>query len=214
MTTGRLPSIEGGIQPTIVDAKGDLITATAADTPARIAVGSNGQLLAANSATATGLEWQTVSSGGMTLLSTTTLSGTSTTVSSISGSYTDLYIVMNNVFANSGSFAFNIRPNGGNSVNWNAGIAGSSVGNDERILSPIVPIASNANNSMAMIIHQYSNTTAGKPFQFYGTTNGAATSSFSYGGTIGTTSAITSMTFTQQNGTPTWSGTVLIYGVR
>lgn len=97
MTTGRLPSVEGGIQPTIVDAKGDLIAATAADTPARLAVGSNGQLLAANSATATGLEWQTVSSGGMTLLSTTTLSGSSTTISGISGSYKQLLFILNNI---------------------------------------------------------------------------------------------------------------------
>jgi hypothetical protein len=41
MTTGRIPSIEGGIQPTIFDAKADLLTATAADTPARLAVGAN-----------------------------------------------------------------------------------------------------------------------------------------------------------------------------
>ena len=94
MTTGRLPSIEGGIQPTIVDAKGDLIAATAADTPARLAVGSNGQLLAANSATATGLEWQTVSSGGMTLITTTTFNNTASTYTYSSlGSYKHLLIV-------------------------------------------------------------------------------------------------------------------------
>lgn len=59
MTTGRLPSVEGGIQPTIVDAKGDLITATAADTPARLAVGANNTILTADSTTATGLKWGT-----------------------------------------------------------------------------------------------------------------------------------------------------------
>jgi hypothetical protein len=47
------------IQNAIVDAKGDLITATAADTPARLAVGSNGQILTADSTTATGLKWAT-----------------------------------------------------------------------------------------------------------------------------------------------------------
>lgn len=45
------------IQNAIVDAKGDLITATAADTPARLAVGTNGQILMADSTTATGLKW-------------------------------------------------------------------------------------------------------------------------------------------------------------
>jgi hypothetical protein len=60
MTTGRLPSIEGGIQPTIVDAKGDIIAASAADTPARLAVGNDGETLVADSSTATGLRYTAV----------------------------------------------------------------------------------------------------------------------------------------------------------
>jgi len=47
------------IQNAIVDAKGDLIAASAADTPARLAVGSNGQILIADSSTSTGLRYQT-----------------------------------------------------------------------------------------------------------------------------------------------------------
>jgi hypothetical protein len=46
-----------GITPTIVDAKGDLIAATAADTVARLAVGANGSVLTAASGQATGLSW-------------------------------------------------------------------------------------------------------------------------------------------------------------
>jgi hypothetical protein len=49
------------IQNSIVDAKGDLIGATANDTPARLAVGTNGQVLAADSTAATGLAWTTPS---------------------------------------------------------------------------------------------------------------------------------------------------------
>lgn len=49
------------IQNAIVDAKGDLIAATAADTPARLPVGTNGQVLTADSTTATGLAWATAS---------------------------------------------------------------------------------------------------------------------------------------------------------
>ena len=55
------------IQNTIVDAKGDLIGATAADTPARLAVGTNGQVLTADSTAATGLKWATPSGGGKVL---------------------------------------------------------------------------------------------------------------------------------------------------
>jgi hypothetical protein len=46
------------IQNAIVDAKGDLIAASAADTPARLAVGANGETLVADSSTSTGLKWQ------------------------------------------------------------------------------------------------------------------------------------------------------------
>ena len=57
MTVGRIPVIEGGIQPTIFDAKADLLTATANDTPARLAVGTNGLVLEAASGETTGLKW-------------------------------------------------------------------------------------------------------------------------------------------------------------
>ena len=45
------------IQNAIVDAKGDLIAASAADTPARLAVGNNGETLVADSSTSTGLRY-------------------------------------------------------------------------------------------------------------------------------------------------------------
>jgi hypothetical protein len=82
------------IQNAIVDAKGDLIGATAADTPARLAVGTNGQVLTADSTAATGLAWTTPSSGGMTSLASGTLSGSTVTLSSISGAYNNLRLVI------------------------------------------------------------------------------------------------------------------------
>jgi hypothetical protein len=51
------------IQNAIVDAKGDLIAASAADTPARLAVGSNGETLVADSSTSTGLRYQSAYNG-------------------------------------------------------------------------------------------------------------------------------------------------------
>jgi hypothetical protein len=50
---------------TAIDAKGDLIAGTAADTFSRLAVGTNGQTLVADSTASTGLKWATASSGAV-----------------------------------------------------------------------------------------------------------------------------------------------------
>jgi hypothetical protein len=107
------------IQNAIVDAKGDLIGATGADTPARLAVGTNGQVLTADSAEATGLKWATAASGGMTLLSTTTLSSTSHTISDISQDYKHLFFYIKGV-NNSATppTSLNVRLNGDTGTNY------------------------------------------------------------------------------------------------
>jgi hypothetical protein len=58
MSTGRLGAGDTAIQPTILNAKGDLLTATAGDTPARLAAGNSGETLVADSSTATGLAYR------------------------------------------------------------------------------------------------------------------------------------------------------------
>ena len=77
------------IAKTIVDAKGDIIAATAADTVSRLAVGANDTVLTADSSTATGLKWATPAAGAnWSLLNAggTALTGAATiTVSGISG---------------------------------------------------------------------------------------------------------------------------------
>ena len=78
------------IQNAIVDAKGDLISATAADTPARLAVGTNGHVLTADSTTATGIKWAAAAGGGKVLQVVTATSSTLTIIASTSFTDTTL----------------------------------------------------------------------------------------------------------------------------
>ena len=76
------------IQNAIVDAKGDLISATAADTPARLAVGTNGHVLTADSTQSTGIKWAALPGGGKVLQ--VVEASFSTEVNTTSDVYSDL----------------------------------------------------------------------------------------------------------------------------
>jgi len=87
----------GAVSP--LTTKGDIWGYSTLD--ARIPVGANDTVLTADSAQALGVKWASVASGGMTLLASGTLSGTSVSLTSISQSYENLIIYVRD-FRNSG----------------------------------------------------------------------------------------------------------------
>jgi hypothetical protein len=78
------------VPKTIVDAKGDIIAATAADTVDRLAVGANNTVLTADSSTATGLKWATASGGGKVLQVVSAIYETNVSIASTSYNNTGL----------------------------------------------------------------------------------------------------------------------------
>jgi hypothetical protein len=109
------------IQNSIVDAKGDLISATANDTPARLAVGTNGHVLTADSTAATGIKWAApAAGGGLTLITTATPSGAAgVDFTSLDSSYKEFYIEWNGIHC-SDATTFDFRFNADSGSNYDA----------------------------------------------------------------------------------------------
>ena len=76
--------LASAISNTIFDAKGDLLAGTGADTVGKLTVGTNGQYLQADSTTATGLKWSTVSGYSAPTIGSTTINS-GATVTTLSG---------------------------------------------------------------------------------------------------------------------------------
>lgn len=205
------------IQNAIVDAKGDLIAATANDTPARLAVGSNGQVLTADSTAATGIKWASPSSsGGKTLISTTTLTGSTVTLSSFSG-YKDLQLIIVGAYGGN-QISFFGRFNSDTASNywegqWANGANGQAI-TRWTLGDGLSNSSLGSRNITVMDIQRYSESSA-KPVQITGSyvywsnTNSDYMTSWT-GKYVG--SAITSIDLYLSSGSFT-AGTAYLYGV-
>jgi hypothetical protein len=217
------------IQNAIVDAKGDLIGATAADTPARLAVGTNGQILTADSTAATGLAWATPTAGGMTLLNTggTALSGTSTSVSVTVTGYNSLTIYIKDAYGTVDDVQCSMRINGDTGSNYSysitrydggASVTGVSTASSANIPYIFVQIPSNntvlyKGNAKIDIFQPAATDNFGIVWQSISIKNGGFSSNVAGAANYNASAAISSISFAPGSGS--WSGgTVYVYGVK
>lgn len=202
-------TVSTDIPKSTLTAKGSIVTATAASTPSNLSVGTDGQVLTAASGQATGLQWATPVSGSMTLLSTTTLSGSSTTVSSISQSYTNLIVVINNATL-SGSNLFRMQANGSTTLSNTGYVNLTNQGFSSAANGTLYDTGSTSIYAV-LNFQNYTNTSYSKQGNYVVSTS--APSIVAIGGYLySSNTAISSFTFTVNTGTLT-GGQVLIYGV-
>lgn len=209
---------------TILDAKGDLISATAADTPARLAVGTNGQVLTADSTASTGLKWAAPASAtaNLAILNSggTTLSGATTTVSFTAKS--KLLIVITSGSSNTAydTLALRFNSDTGSNYVWNAwrltyGAPSTalSYGQSTQTSMYIAEQSGTAtqNNLTASILVQDADQTGLRPIDFVSGSSTTDGNAFIGNGYYKGTSAITSVSIVSLSGSLD-NGTVYVYG--
>jgi hypothetical protein len=217
-----VPAWSTASDQTPLTTKGDLFTFSTLD--ARLPVGTNTHVLTADSAEATGLKWAApASGGGMTLLSTTTLSGATTTIS-VSGSYNTIYGVVTGVTNATADGVFQLAPNGTASIYEYTGVrakngtATTVTGIADTYINLGLneyPLRTNANNVWVFQIDNYASTTSYKMCDWSAGAVYAGTLPLTVMGSclIKTNSAISSIVFSNSGGNLS-TGTVLLYGVK
>jgi hypothetical protein len=220
-----LTNANAAIAKTIVDAKGDIVAATAADTVSRLAVGADDTVLTADSTEATGLKWAAPSSGGMTLLASGTLSGASLDLTAISASYTDLQLqIFNANWATADDYLI-LRFNGlTTSIYWtmstgtnNGGGASAFYGAgaaSRMLLWSGTNWTRTGSNNINLTIPDY---TAAQRRTVYGSIAGAVSGNDSlayWQGFSTNTGAVDQITFSTNSGYTFSSGTYKLWGVK
>jgi len=225
---------------TAIDAKGDLIAGTGADAFARLGVGTNGQVLSADSTAATGLAW-TSSANAFTLITETTAAAASSiSFTSISGSYKHLMLVWDGITHSATGSQFTVRLNNDSSGLYNTrqfGANGSTLintaGSSETAMGPIgaggvgfMGLSSNVSSTSVnapmgvLWIYDYASASKFKQFEATGGFFNNASSwqtNFTANGVYNSTTAVTRLDIVRLSGSATLTNdantSVRLYGV-
>jgi len=195
--------------------KGDVYTFSTVD--ARLAVGANNTVLTADSTAATGMKWAAAAAGGMTEISTTTLSGATVTLASIPQTYKSLYLLITRVTNATANGKFYININGAGqtarfTVTTETTVA--SAGYGALLQSPNNIDRANDDNGQAIFIHNYTSASNyNKPFHWFGYTFIGDASAWNMAGIASQQSAAVTSIVLSNTGGSLSAGTVILYGV-
>ena len=196
-----------------------------ANTNTRLGIGTSGQVLSVSGGVPA---WTTVSSGGMTLISTTALSGTSVTLSSIPQTYNKLMIYISGGTNTAvSSFIWSLRINGITASRYSytnfaaasATVYASAANYTSLRMQGSTVNYSSMNNNITIEIdnYAYNKATAVKWYGSGDLTSNAAETYQGFGGLMDLTSnaAVTSLTIFDSYGSRTFDGgTIYLYGVK
>jgi hypothetical protein len=208
------------INDSLLTTTGDTIYASGANTPARLGIGSSGQVLTVSGGVPA---WSTPSAGGMTVIASGSLSGSSLSLTSIPQTYNNLQLVLRDWTFSIASTNFKGTVNGATqySTMQQYGQGASSTGNSFYQSLPWMQlveatvIAAQEDPICILDIYDYTNTTSYKAF------NGLTSVTETAGNQVVThcrgasksTAAVTTLTITSVGGTFT-AGTYTLYGVK
>lgn len=195
-------TLANGIDTSLVDLKG----------------GTTDQVLAKNSNTDLDYKWTSLAP---VLISTTTLTGTTTTISSIPSGYSILRVQIDNVnpISTSDTIRFFVAPNNSSDSSFTFWRGGTETRTNLSIieLGNIRGSTNVGENTFILDIHNYDSTTYRKPFEYFGGDGNSSGQIVNGVGVYANTTAITSLVFSTIASTGTNgfdSGTVRLFGVR
>jgi hypothetical protein len=207
---------------TAIDAKGDLIGGTGADTFARLAVGANGTVLTADSAEATGLKWAAAGGSDFVRIATTPFT-TSSAVNLndiFSTTYTNYMVILNITSSPStGNLQARMRVSGADNTTSNyysvyeyIDSAGATAGSTKNAAASFWQLSFISSEELNIPF------TVSQPFQTENTSIAApaflagATYKVTSAGSFNATTSFTGMSFLTSAGTI--SGEAIIYGMK
>jgi len=215
VTSNIQTQVDAKIAKTLTTTTGDIIYASGANTPARLAVGSTDDVLTVAGGVPT---WAAPASGGMTVLSSGSLSGASVTISSISASYNNLQLVITNALP-SAQAGLRVRFNsdsGSNYFSVNSSLGGTSQTYGSTYATVSSDQHTSGTNLSVLDVYDYANTSSRKLCNANSITQNNATPNYNlvnYRGSWNDTSAINAITILFYSGTIS-SGSYVLYGVK